>query len=553
MKELLNKEINKICKKNRLMGANVVLFNDEQIIYSYNYGYANKGRNIKSTNDSLYMIGSNTKVMTAICILKLMEEGGLSLEDDVRKFIPEFEVKSTFDYDKITIGNLLMHRSGLVGDFFHLITDKNGDFHDVIKEIKNSYLTAKPGAMFAYSNVGFTILGIVIERVTGLTYQECVDKIIAEPLGINILFLQSKEERDLYSDTVSLCYNKRGKEVEDPLTTLLPAGSNTYMSIEDFVTFGQIFLKRDGMILSKETIELMEKLECAESLDMKLMNAGYGLLQNIHDFGENVGKIWGHGGDTMYHHSVFYYIPKQNLGVAIFTNSEQAPLATGPMADKAVISCLKDKGVVIDKNSLEYDYVSADGEEHLGKYVTGIGVCEIRKNRHGELTTKVKGMSVKMKACKDGFWQLCPNNLLLHFPPIKKELKKIRVKFTDYAGEEVVVLEQRDEYNKLQGIYGCRYEETDIPDSFRCACGRYKLVNENIKELKGNGVLRIEKGMLVVRMKCLAAKGSAYLKTVGNHLAFVQGFGRGTRNDVNLQEENGDIYLNWCGLVFKKV
>jgi len=299
VKELLNKEINKICKKNRLMGANVVLFNDEQIIYSYNYGYANKGRIIESTNDSLYMIGSNTKVMTAICILKLMEEGVLSLEDDVRKFIPEFEVKSRFDYDKITIGNLLMHRSGLVGDFFHLITDKNGDFHDVIKEIKNSYLTAKPGAMFAYSNVGFTILGIAIERVTGLTYQECVDKIIAKPLGINILFLKTEEDRSPFSDTISLCYNKKGEEVEDPLTTLLPAGSNTYMSIADFVKFGQIFLKRDGVILSKETIELMEKLECAESLDMELMNAGYGLLQNIHDFGENVGKIWGHGGDTM--------------------------------------------------------------------------------------------------------------------------------------------------------------------------------------------------------------------------------------------------------------
>ncbi len=553
MKELLNKEIDKICKKNRLMGANVVLFNDEQIVYSYNYGYANKGRKIKSTNDSLYMIGSNTKVMTAICILKLMEEGLLSLEDDVRKFIPEFEVKSTFEYNKITIGNLLMHRSGLVGDFFHLITDKNGDFHDVIKEIKNSYLTAKPGNMFAYSNVGFTVLGIVVERVTDLTYQECVEKIIAKPLGIEIHFLQSEEDRRPYSDTVSLCYNKKGKEAEDPLVTLLPAGSNTYMSITDFVKFGQIFLKRDGTILSKETLELMEKLECAESLDRKLMNAGYGLLQNIHDFGEKVGKIWGHGGDTMYHHSVFYYIPKQNLGVAIFTNSEQAPLATGPMADKAVISYLKDKGVVIEKNSLEYDYVSVDGEAHLGKYVTGIGVCEIKKNRHGELVAKVKGMSVKMKACKDGFWLLCPNNLLLQFPPIKKELKKIRVKFADYAGEEVVILEQRDEYNKLQGIYGCRYEETDIPDSFRCACGRYKLVNENIKELKGRGALQIKKGMLVVSMKCLAARGNAYLKTAGNHLAFVQGFGRGTRNDVTLREENGDTYLTWCGLVFKKV
>lgn len=216
MKELLNKEIEKICKKYRLMGANVALFDEEQIIYSYNYGYANKGQKIKSTNDSLYMIGSNTKVLTAICILKLMEEGVLSLEDDIRKFIPEFEVKSTFDYDKITIANLLMHRSGLVGDMYHLILDKNGDFHDVIKELKHTYLTAMPGTMFAYSNVGYTVLGIIIERASGLSYQEYVKKSIAQPLGIVIHFLQTAEERADFVQTVSLCYNKAGKEVDDP-------------------------------------------------------------------------------------------------------------------------------------------------------------------------------------------------------------------------------------------------------------------------------------------------------------------------------------------------
>jgi len=127
MKNLLNAEIEKICRKSKLMGANIVLFDKEQIVYDYYYGYANKGRNIKSTRNSLYMIGSNTKVMTAVCILKLMEEGVLSLDDDIRKFIPEFEVKSAFDYDKITIANLLMHRSGLVGDLFSLIFDRTRD------------------------------------------------------------------------------------------------------------------------------------------------------------------------------------------------------------------------------------------------------------------------------------------------------------------------------------------------------------------------------------------------------------------------------------------
>ena len=111
----------------------------------------------------------------------------------------------------------------------------------------------------------------------------------------------------------------------------------------------------------------------------------------------------------------------------------------------------------------------------------------------------------------------------------------------------------------LEGTVTNNYSNEDSDTTYSEIIGddRYNgehiyLENENIKELKGRGTLQIKKGMLVVSMKCLAARGSAYLKTAGNHLAFVQGFGRGTRNDVNLREENGDTYLTWCGLIFKK-
>lgn len=552
MKDLLNKEIEKICRKNKLMGANVVLFDKEQIVYNYYYGYANKERNIKSTKDSLYMIGSNTKVMTAICILKLMEEGALSLDDDIRKFIPEFEVKSTFDYEKITIGNLLMHRSGLVGDLYSLIVDRTRDFHEVISELKNTYLTAMPGSMFAYSNVGYTVLGIIIERASGFTYQEYIEKTIANPLGIGIHFWQSEEEWDSFEEVVSLCYNKKGCAVEEPLCTMLPAGSSTYMSIEDFVKFGQIFLKKDDTILKRETLALMETLECPEEIDNELGNGGYGLLHNRYNFGGSVGKILGHGGDTMYHHSAFYYIPEQNIGVVVFTNSEQAPNAVGPMAEKAVVSYLAEKGIVVEKNSFIYNNSSGGFAKYEGKYITPLGICEIKKGSKGKLVTKIKGLSVYLQLCEDGFWKICSNNFLLQLLSIKNKIKKFRVRFGIYGGEEVLFIEQRDEYNKLQMIFGCRYEETKIPESFVNACGHYEIVNENLKDKKGSCRLSIKDNTLVLNMKLIGTKGSVCLRAVSDNLAFVDGYGRGTRNDVVLREDAGELYLSWCGLIFKK-
>lgn len=550
----LDRENEKVCKKNKLTGANLVLFDSNQIIYSYNYGYANKGERIESTNESLYMIGSNTKVFTGICIMKLVEDGVISLDDNIKKYIPEFEVKSTFKYEKITVANLLMHRSGLVSDLFDLIVDKGGDFHNVIKEIKNTYLTSMPGTMFAYSNVGYTLLGIIIERASGLTYKEYVEKTIAKPLGIGIYFLQTKEERKTFSPKISLCYNRKGKEVEDPLCTMLPAGTNTYMSITDFVKFGQIFLKKDGTVLKKETLELMETLDCPENIDNELCNGGYGLIHNMYNFGENVGKILGHGGDTMYHHSIFYYISEHNIGVAVFTNNEQAPNAADIMADKAVLTYLKKKGIIVEKNTYIYNYGSQQGDKYIGKYATLLGVCDIKKNKRGEFITKIKGLSVKLRPCSDGYWQLLPNNLLMQLPPIKKQIKKLRVKMANYAGEEVLLLEQRDDNNKSEGICGCRYEKTIINKSFMNACGHYTLANEKLKDMKGSCQLSIKNDILYLKVKLLGMKtGIACLKVVDDNLAFVQGFGRNTRNDVRIREEAGVQYLSWCGLIFKKV
>ena len=84
--EKMNTLIRKLCKKSKVIGANIALFNNETILYDYNYGYANKEDNLKSTNESLYMIGSNTKLLTALSIFKLLENGELSLDDDIKNF-----------------------------------------------------------------------------------------------------------------------------------------------------------------------------------------------------------------------------------------------------------------------------------------------------------------------------------------------------------------------------------------------------------------------------------------------------------------------------------
>lgn len=549
----LDNKLTKMCKKSKVVGVNVALFDGEEIIYNYNYGYANKEKGIKSDNDSLYMIGSNTKVITALGILKLMEEGKLSLDDDIKKYISEFEVKSFFEYDKITVENLLMHRSGLVSDLFHLILDNTRDYYEVVDELKKTYLTTEPGKMFSYSNVGYTLLGIIIERISGLSYTEYIQNEIAKPLGISVHFLLNEEDRRSFASTVSLCYDKKGKAVEDSLSTLLPAGSNTYMSLSDFVKFGQMFLRKDNVLLKRETLEFMETLNLEEPIDREVYNVGFGLIHKQYDMGEQVGKVLGHGGNTACHHSIFNYISGLGVGIVVMTNSQRAVGLSGMAGMTVLVEYLKEKGIIMEEASTKYNYVNCDNKEFVGRYATGYGMIDIHSNHKKELVTKVSNIPIKLYPCEDGYLQCYPIKILHKLPMFKKSIQGMRLKPASYLGEYVMILEQSGKYHKTKGIIGCRYEEAKISDRFRAACGNYQVDAERFKDLNCKCCLKVEDDLLILEIEALNVKLNSCLKVIDENLAIIQGFGRLARQTVEIQKKDEGYYLIFSGISFKKM
>lgn len=537
-------ELRRLCEQEKPVGGNVVLFNDKEILYSFNYGYADREAGIKSTNDSLYMIGSNTKIITALAVFSLYEKGLLSLEDDIRKFIPEFSVKSTFAYDKITIANLLMHRSGLTSDLYPLLMEPQHDYHEVIEALKETYLSTAPGEMFSYSNLGYTLLGIIIERISGLSYAEYIQKAIAEPLGIHIHFLATPEKRSQFASEISWCYDPAGSRVEDGIRNLLPAGSNTYLSLHDFVKFGQIFLNKDHTILKRETLELMEQLGVTEEVDHSLTNVGYGLFHNQHDYGEAVGKILGHTGNTICHHSMFHYIPKQNIAVFAVTNSLQTTLMTTKMGMAVLAEYLQDQGI-LSESFPQYTYTDADCEKYIGKFSTSLGMIEIIQNERHELCTSLMGCDYKLRLCEDGYLHCVSEN--------EVPGKSMRLLLTTYAGKEVLIKEDREGHDRVAAIIGARYEEIDIPDSFREACGEYEAITPFFKNLVDNAFLHLEDGnMLRMQVSLTGLVLQGYLKPVNDTLAFAQGYGRNSRQALTLKKDGDETYITYAGITLVK-
>ncbi len=172
-------------KENRFNG-NALIAQRGKILLQKSYGYKNFAAHILNDSNTLFQIGSVTKQFTATVILKLQEEGKLSVNDKLDKYFPQFQYAG-----EITIENLLTHTSGIY-NYTNDIDDNDSAIvcNPVDKQLAldimfGHKLDFTPGTQFRYDNSGYYLLGLIIEKVTGKSYEQNVRDIIFEPLQMN--------------------------------------------------------------------------------------------------------------------------------------------------------------------------------------------------------------------------------------------------------------------------------------------------------------------------------------------------------------------------------
>jgi CubicO group peptidase (beta-lactamase class C family) len=154
------------CNKNGL-SASVLVAKDGDILYSGGVGLRNKTEKLPVTEETIFTIGSLTKQFTATAILKLQEEGKLSVHDSIYKFFENVPK----DKQNITIHQLLTHTSGIMGNLGYGVDFVPISKEQFLSETFNSPLDFEPGKQYSYSNVGYSILAIIIEKVTQTDYE----------------------------------------------------------------------------------------------------------------------------------------------------------------------------------------------------------------------------------------------------------------------------------------------------------------------------------------------------------------------------------------------
>lgn len=172
--------------RERVFSGEVLVALGDRVLLHDRYGYNDWSRKTPLPEGGIYKIGSITKQFTAAAILRLEVQGRLSSSDPVRKYIPELPATLSGSEDSaLTIHHLVTHTSGLMNPLYANVWGAEQGFDTVLDALEATQLRHPHGAEFHYNNIGYAILGEIIRRVTGQTYEAFLTREFFEPLGMS--------------------------------------------------------------------------------------------------------------------------------------------------------------------------------------------------------------------------------------------------------------------------------------------------------------------------------------------------------------------------------
>lgn len=358
-------------------GASVLVYNKGDILLQKGYGLANYETKEPVNQDHVFCIGSITKQFTAMAILMLQEQGKLSLADPIHKYLPDYPHSDK----KITIENVLTHTAGLVDVFevskWYETWDKELSPKEFVDIFKDEPLLSEPGTTYHYSNFGYAIIGLIIEKLSGKTYTEFISENIFKPLKMNNSYILKSNDTN---PKATIGYNKTKGEILRSATinySHLYAAGSIWSCPTDMLKW-YLWLSE----LYKENDPKLTRMLTQFSLaDGKLSNNGFGMmLYKVHDYhaaGNNGGML----GFTNY--TLWLY--KDDMVVILLSNNRYED--TDPLLEArydVTSNAKKLSEIVLGIKTQQVNYISLT-ESDLDKYT---GVYKIEENVYRIITRK---------------------------------------------------------------------------------------------------------------------------------------------------------------------
>jgi CubicO group peptidase (beta-lactamase class C family) len=303
-------------------------------------GVLNVESQVQATVDSVFQIGSITKVFTASLIMLLVDEGRIELDRPVKHYLRRFHVADTQASESITLRHLLSHTSGLISDSSYSPDDPYDEENAIARYVDRCFLLPqahhKIGRAFSYSNAAYVIAGRVVEMVTGLTWRQAIEKNIFNPLNMTKSLARPTELlrfRAAMGHFISGSLEQRNRNVTlSPYCYLssgaAPSGSTLMMSASDLVKFGKAHLsggrtESGTRWMSEESIVAMREAQIALPQACGTFENGWGVGWNV--FHQQGVQGFGHMGGTAGQEALLHVIPAHDCVFAVQSNGIRLP------------------------------------------------------------------------------------------------------------------------------------------------------------------------------------------------------------------------------------
>ncbi len=337
----------------RAVGIGVAVVKGGDTLLLKGYGKADVEWNVAMPADAMFEIGSVTKQFTAAAILQLRDDGKLSLDDDITKFLPDFPTRG----HKVSLRRLLDHTSGIKGltempEFRRLVVS-NDPRDSAYALIKTYPFEFAPGEAQIYNNSAFWLLGLVVEKASGMTYEDYVEKKIFAPLGMT---------RSMYCNSAEIVerrahgYSYQGREARRAPTNVHTwpfAAGSLCSTAGDMVTWLRAL--HGGKVLTPASYAEMTKPSTLSDGTVLRYGMGIGVSTNL------IGnRVIGHGGGIAGFVTEVSWYPDAQLAVVVLMNSN------GPISPAALASELAAK--VMPGTLPTFGKFTGDAAPLVGKY-----------------------------------------------------------------------------------------------------------------------------------------------------------------------------------------
>ena len=547
-------------RRKMITGFSVAVVDDQEIVWSDGFGYADKSKEIKADADTVYRIGSISKLFTAIAVMQLSDHGDIDIDQPLMTYLSEFKINSRFqDTKPVTIRSILTHHSGLPSDRFsgavYVSQPPEGyskKFYKLAGQMGEAYMTRPPDKVFGYSNIGYSLLGTVVSRVSGQDFVKYVDGAILKPIGMkHSSFVGTKEIEPYMSKGYAY-----GREETPYYIRDIPAGA--FLSSANDLSMFMKMIFADGkvgntQILKPETLNKMlepQNIGLPMDLDFRI---GYAFWYSVSEEFESVNVIV-HGGYLPPFNTMFVTIPEYKLGVVALSNSKGAMFSTREVATKLIKLAYETKTGIrlpeVKKNpgrTPDKDQI----QTYRGYYASPLGLIEI--NIKGKnLKARLFGLNfdLVLKSGSDFSMQA----KLFGFIPLKSDLlESINLSFHEIDGNRYAGL-------YVSGIFmgvAQKFSPYEVPEEWLDRTGKYRVINPDqgqqghliFKEMKL--IYDKKKKMMLVRVNMYHKNMSFPLMPISHDEAVTIGDGRNLGETIKFFEKDDGTHVLFSGYEFK--